>query len=386
MFEYDAFLSFSAKDIGFVKPVWQRLMASGLRVFWSDEDLKATAGKSFVSTIQHALVSSRDFVLCWTEHARNSPWVEEEYQAFYGQCYVPAKASRRLLIFSPDTSHFATLPPLLRQLQALTSIEQLVAALDGMDIDRLRNENTRLRALMVEMTAEMEKLKKGQGVAAAPSERQEPVARWSLSVVERSGRAHDLKNVAINYPGGNGPINERRGIRVRNGDAESLLKWSDIAKMELKAFARIFDVVMPQMGESITEGTVSKWILKLGDAVDRDAPLLEISTDKVDAEIPSPATGRITEILASEGDTVPVNTVVAKIAEERRDGPATAKYCYFADVTLHSGRMLWLMLADDWSLETGGSGLLLGDSELGETSIRFSNIRTITPPRLSAGS
>ena len=78
MFEYDAFLSFSAKDIGLAKPVWQRLMLSGLRVFWSDEDLKAAAGKSFVSTIQNALIGSRDFVLCWTEHARNSPWVEEE--------------------------------------------------------------------------------------------------------------------------------------------------------------------------------------------------------------------------------------------------------------------------------------------------------------------
>ena len=76
------------------------------------------------------------------------------------------------------------------------------------------------------------------------------------------------------------------------------------------------DVVMPQMGESIAEGTVSKWLKKVGDKVDRDEPLLEISTDKVDAEIPSPAAGVLTEILAQEGDTVPVNTVVARIAAE----------------------------------------------------------------------
>jgi 2-oxoglutarate dehydrogenase E2 component (dihydrolipoamide succinyltransferase) len=73
---------------------------------------------------------------------------------------------------------------------------------------------------------------------------------------------------------------------------------------------------MPQMGESIAEGTVSKWLKKVGDTVERDEPLLEISTDKVDAEIPSPAAGTLTEILVQEGDTVPVNAVVARIATE----------------------------------------------------------------------
>ncbi|HYI13545.1 MAG TPA: 2-oxoglutarate dehydrogenase, E2 component, dihydrolipoamide succinyltransferase [Thermoanaerobaculia bacterium] len=76
------------------------------------------------------------------------------------------------------------------------------------------------------------------------------------------------------------------------------------------------DVVMPQMGESIAEGTVSKWLKQVGDKVERDEPLLEISTDKVDAEIPSPAAGVLTEILAKEGDTVPVNAVVARISAE----------------------------------------------------------------------
>src|SRR5437016_9252637 len=76
------------------------------------------------------------------------------------------------------------------------------------------------------------------------------------------------------------------------------------------------DVVMPQMGESIAEGTVSRWIKKVGEKVDRDEPLLEISTDKVDAEIPSPAAGTVSEILVQEGQTVPVNSVVARIAAE----------------------------------------------------------------------
>jgi 2-oxoglutarate dehydrogenase E2 component (dihydrolipoamide succinyltransferase) len=73
------------------------------------------------------------------------------------------------------------------------------------------------------------------------------------------------------------------------------------------------DVVMPQMGESIAEGTIVRWIKKVGDSIDRDEPLFEISTDKVDAEIPSPAAGVLTEIKVKEGETVPVNSVVATI-------------------------------------------------------------------------
>ncbi len=76
------------------------------------------------------------------------------------------------------------------------------------------------------------------------------------------------------------------------------------------------DVVMPQMGESIAEGTITRWLKKKGDSVKRDEPLYEISTDKVDAEIPSPAAGVLSEILVEEGATVEVNTVVARIAAE----------------------------------------------------------------------
>ena len=75
------------------------------------------------------------------------------------------------------------------------------------------------------------------------------------------------------------------------------------------------DVVMPQMGESIAEGTIVRWIKKVGDRVDRDEPLFEISTDKVDAEIPSPTAGVLLEIRAKEGETVPVNSVVAVIGD-----------------------------------------------------------------------
>src|SRR4051812_31405780 len=75
------------------------------------------------------------------------------------------------------------------------------------------------------------------------------------------------------------------------------------------------DVVMPQMGESIFEGTITKWLKKVGDTVQKDEPLFEISTDKVDAEIPSPASGVLAEIKVPEGSTVQINTVVASLGE-----------------------------------------------------------------------
>ena len=84
------------------------------------------------------------------------------------------------------------------------------------------------------------------------------------------------------------------------------------------------EVTMPQMGESIAEGTVVRWIKKVGDNVDKDEPLFEISTDKVDAEIPSPGAGVLLEILTKEGETVPINSVVALIgAAGEKPAPST---------------------------------------------------------------
>ncbi len=88
------------------------------------------------------------------------------------------------------------------------------------------------------------------------------------------------------------------------------------------------EVVMPQMGESIAEGTITKWLKKVGDHVDRDEPLFEISTDKVDAEIPSPAAGTLTEIRFQEGDTVEINITVAVL-----DGAAAGETKAAAPVT-----------------------------------------------------
>src|SRR5262245_47523292 len=93
------------------------------------------------------------------------------------------------------------------------------------------------------------------------------------------------------------------------------------------------DVIMPQMGESIAEGTLTRWLKKPGAKVAGDEPIFEISTDKVDAEIPSPAAGTLAEIKVKEGETVPINTVVAQIesgagaaaAEETRQAKPAAQ-------------------------------------------------------------
>ena len=89
------------------------------------------------------------------------------------------------------------------------------------------------------------------------------------------------------------------------------------------------DVIMPQMGESIFEGTITKWLKKPGDKIERDEPLFEISTDKVDAEIPSPSAGVLQEIKVAEGQTVPIQTVVATISSDgtvaAAPAPAPAK-------------------------------------------------------------
>src|SRR5205814_8186218 len=81
------------------------------------------------------------------------------------------------------------------------------------------------------------------------------------------------------------------------------------------------EVVMPQMGESIAEGTVTKWLKNVGDRVQRDEPLLEISTDKVDAEIPAPAAGILREIRVGPGNTVPVNSIIGVIADAAEATP-----------------------------------------------------------------
>src|SRR5215208_5825689 len=84
------------------------------------------------------------------------------------------------------------------------------------------------------------------------------------------------------------------------------------------------DVEMPQLGETVTEGTITRWFKEIGDEVAQDEVLFEVSTDKVDSEVPSPAAGYLAEILVEEGDTVDVGTKLAVISDSPPDGAASS--------------------------------------------------------------
>src|SRR5580700_7359098 len=135
----------------------------------------------------------------------------------------------------------------------------------------------------------------------------------------RSGRAADARDGA-GYAGavfaaarGILSAERQKSLRCSEGIGTVLTRapTSEVKPDRRKQMAT--DVVMPQMGESIFEGTITKWLKKPGDKVERDEPLFEISTDKVDAEIPSPSAGVLKEIKVAEGKTVPIQTVVGVI-------------------------------------------------------------------------
>jgi 2-oxoglutarate dehydrogenase E2 component (dihydrolipoamide succinyltransferase) len=121
------------------------------------------------------------------------------------------------------------------------------------------------------------------------------------------------------------------------------------------------EVIMPQMGESIFEGTITKWLKKVGDTVAKDEPLFEISTDKVDAEIPSPVAGTLTEIKVTEGTTVQINTVVALVGEagEAAAAPGTAT-APVAKGTAGDGATAAATVAAKATAQPDASGLVAG--------------------------
>src|SRR5580700_11229130 len=137
--------------------------------------------------------------------------------------------------------------------------------------------------------------------------------------LRRSGRAADARDGA-RYAGavfaaarGIFSAECQKSLRCSEGIGAVLTRAPTSEVKPDRRMQMATDVVMPQMGESIFEGTITKWLKKPGDKVERDEPLFEISTDKVDAEIPSPSAGVLKEIKVNEGQTVPIQTVVAVI-------------------------------------------------------------------------
>ncbi len=144
LFEYDVFLCFAGKDEELVKPLWQEMSLSGLRVFWSDETLKENVGQSFFEVIQSALVKSRHFLLFCTDKAMLSEWVRIEYVTFFNECYLPSRRKRRLVLFKTKDFDKSSLPPFLRTIQLTESSEEVIKNLGGVDILMLKRENKRL--------------------------------------------------------------------------------------------------------------------------------------------------------------------------------------------------------------------------------------------------
>jgi 2-oxoglutarate dehydrogenase E2 component (dihydrolipoamide succinyltransferase) len=126
-------------------------------------------------------------------------------------------------------------------------------------------------------------------------------------------------------------INTVVAVVTESGEERGL--WTDAGPEAQLAPPQVVEVVMPQMGESIFEGTITKWLKKAGDAVEKDEPLFEISTDKVDAEIPSPVAGVLSQIKVPEGATVEINTVVAVIGPSGASGASTSSAVLPATVT-----------------------------------------------------
>ncbi len=143
-------------------------------------------------------------------------------------------------------------------------------------------------------TIDAAKVAKEAAVATAPEKTKEPVP--PPTAAPTAAPAAGKRGEPTPPPADGDPLNAAEGVAVPSGGSTGGT-----------------NVVMPQMGESIFEGTITKWLKKVGDTVQRDEPLFEISTDKVDAEIPAPAAGVLTEIKAPEGTTVEINTVVAVI-------------------------------------------------------------------------
>ena len=154
------------------------------------------------------------------------------------------------------------------------------------------------------VTVDVAKEAKATAVATAPEGANEPVPAPGAKTA--SGSKEPTPSPADGDPANRGPEGAPGGASAAGASTGGT------------------NVVMPQMGESIFEGTITKWLKKVGDSVQRDEPLFEISTDKVDAEIPAPAAGVLTEIKVPEGTTVEINTVVAVIGGSKSSAPAAA--------------------------------------------------------------
>jgi regulator of replication initiation timing len=209
-FEYDVFLSFASADQDLVRPLWQELTLSGLRVFWSDTSLRDRVGSSWFEVIQQSLERSRHFLVICTGVSLSSTWVKREYSAFFNHCYRPP--SRLLVPLLAHACTVADLPLFLRDLEVCRYQDEdvskrLIRVFGGVDVEGLRRELAQRSEEVIVLRHEREALR---------SRVVEMERRTQEETAER------LKQHALMQ-------NERNSLKVRANELEHKLRTIEYA-------------------------------------------------------------------------------------------------------------------------------------------------------------
>ncbi|MDL1959030.1 MAG: response regulator [Deltaproteobacteria bacterium] len=160
LYDYDVFLCFASADKEQAKAIYYQMSLGGLRLFWANVTLKKNIGQSFFSVIQDALTHSEHFVLICTNNSMESNWVQEEYEAFFSQCYIPSNKVRRLFLSCDTNFDKSLLPTLLKNIQISTSINEIIKEIGGVNFQELLNEKKKLKDDILLLQSKNQQLEK----------------------------------------------------------------------------------------------------------------------------------------------------------------------------------------------------------------------------------
>ena len=234
-FEYDVFISFSSADEEIVKPIWQELCSSGLRVFWSDSTLKKEVGNSWFEIIEKSIERSRHMLLICSDNSMNSKWVQREYRAFFDYCYSPN--SRRLIPVLARDFKPNNLPLFLRQLQIgkindAQFIEEIIPILGGINIEKLQYEIQVLKEQLNLLSIENESLSKNSD---AESNKANALAQQNTEAKERidklSNENISLKEQVAKLTEESNLLNKTFRERAKSLSSENTSLKKQIAKL-----------------------------------------------------------------------------------------------------------------------------------------------------------
>ena len=260
VFDYDVFLCFASRDIEHVRPIWQELSSSGLRVFWSGESLKENIGQSFFSVIQEALEKSRYFLLYCTPAAMDSQWVKEEYETFYSNCYIPSQQKRRFVILPGLGFELQLLPPMLRRIQLTDSTTKIISILGGQDFQALKRENEELKRALETAQAE-------SGERDAANKRVEALqAELDATSADLDTARKQIKNLKAR------PARQERAQEtVQQQSAEAQAPELEAVQTGAPTSLRFFDKMPPLELKSLIRNLEELYVRKNKEALIEDA-------------------------------------------------------------------------------------------------------------------